>query len=176
MKEIKADARHYIDQDFWEDWARFFGGREIMQAWLVKFKRVVTKRNLDYTTRSQFYYFMELNRDITGYTIGPHTDSENKWVTTLYYLPSDMSRITQGGTSVVKSKTGKDQKVGSKREGWNDRQWTVAKKAAYVPNSVFAFAPCFTSWHAVPRVNQAFARDTIQGFISSRKQVPKKNC
>ena len=36
------------------------------------------------------HYGMELNRDRSGYQIGPHTDSELKWVTTLYYLAKDL--------------------------------------------------------------------------------------
>jgi|AntAceMinimDraft_1070359.scaffolds.fasta_scaffold28598_2 hypothetical protein len=36
-------------------------------------------------------YEVELNRDRVGYEIGPHTDSQAKWVTTLYYLAKDLA-------------------------------------------------------------------------------------
>ena len=34
-----------------------------------------------------YFYSMALGRDLKGYSIGPHTDTADKWVTTLYYLP-----------------------------------------------------------------------------------------
>lgn len=35
-----------------------------------------------------------------------------------------------------------------------------------MPNSVFAFAPCFGSWHAVPKMGgKGFVRNTIQTFL-----------
>ena len=34
-----------------------------------------------------YWYTMSLGRDLRGYNIGPHTDTADKWVTTLFYLP-----------------------------------------------------------------------------------------
>ena len=55
----------------------------------------------------------------------------------------------------------------------------MAEQARYVPNSVFAFAPCFGSWHAVPKMTGrgGFVRDTIQTFLmEATKSAPKKAC
>ena len=44
---------------------------------------------------------------------------------------------------------------------------------------MFAFAPCFGSWHAVPKVTGSggFVRDTIQTFLmEATKSAPKKDC
>ena len=57
------------------------------------------------------YAEMELNRDRAGYEIGPHTDSQGKWVTTLYYLAKDLENENTG-TCVVRSKSGRIQTVG----------------------------------------------------------------
>lgn len=176
FKKISAPYKKHVNVKFWNNWARYFGGRDMMMLWLEKFRGTVSRRKLDYNIRSQFYYFMELNRDLTGYQIGPHTDSENKWVTTLYYLPYDDSHISEGGTAVVKSKSGRVQTKGSKRASWKSSDWIVADRAPYKHNTVFAFSPCYSSWHAVPQVAHAFARDTIQGFVSSRTSVAKQKC
>jgi hypothetical protein len=55
-----------------------------------------------------------------------------------------------------------------------------------VPNAMVAFAPCFSSWHAVQELKEGVTRDTIQGFVhfaKARKQLhiresmlPKQAC
>lgn len=54
--------------------------------------------------------------------------------------------------------------------------YEVIRKAQFAPNSVVAFAPCFTSWHAVAAVKSGVARDTIQAFVSSKKKILKEEC
>ena len=67
---------------------------------------------------------------------------------------------------MVRSKRGRLQTGASDWLNWNDPDFEVAAQARYVPNSVFAFAPCFGSWHAVPKMTgKTFVRDTIQTFL-----------
>ena len=115
--------------------------------------------------------------NVAGYAIGPHTDSEAKWVTTLFYLPKTNILKGAGGTLVGKFRDGKQQKEGSKWEGFGG--YNVVKRAPFTPNSVFAFAPCYTSWHAVAplAMKGAVRRDTIQAFISTKSpKVNKERC
>ena len=60
---------------------------------------------------------MDLSRDMTGYSINPHTDTAKKLVTTLFYLPKD-SELANAGTLVVKSLDGKIVRSGSGRSNW----------------------------------------------------------
>eukprot|EP00959_Pyramimonas_sp_CCMP1952_P330977 6931062-Pyramimonas_sp.AAC.1 len=53
----------------------------------------------------------------------------------------------------------------------------VEKKVPYLPNTMLAFAPCHTSWHALrPLEVDNFKRDTIQGFVSFKQDVKKEKC
>ena len=36
----------------------------------------------------------------------------------------------------------------------------------FIPNTVFAFAPCTSSWHGVYKVTKPLQRDTLQGFVT----------
>jgi hypothetical protein len=85
----KAKAK-LLDVAFWTDFAKLFASQELTRAWLQKF--YPTLRHRDLMRRLQdmpknFFYSMALGRDLRGYSIGPHTDTADKWVTTLYYLP-----------------------------------------------------------------------------------------
>jgi hypothetical protein len=65
-------------------------GQELTLAWLHKFYPTLRNRDLMERMRNMpknYFYSMALGRDLRGYSIGPHTDTADKWVTTLYYLP-----------------------------------------------------------------------------------------
>ena len=174
------DGKGGFDAGFWQDFgAAYATDTGIRDAWLDKFAPTLAVRHANYAAvKSSIHTKMELNRDRAGYEIGPHTDSQGKWVTTLYYLAKDLEH-EKTGTCVVRSKTGRTQTEGSVWEDWRDPDFEIATQARYVPNSVFAFAPCFGSWHAVPKVTgrNGFVRDTIQTFLmEATKSAPKKEC
>ena len=129
---------------------------------------------------SEFYYELSLNRDLQGYGIKPHTDSANKWVTTLFFMPSrGRPELEKLGTSVIMSKSGKVDDGGgivnwAQPEHKKDMQ--VSKTARFIPNTLFAFPPCLSSWHAVVRFNANICRDTIQGFVMNDLRLEKRVC
>lgn len=179
-KFVRMKSSPAFDADFWGEFGRTFGNADFRDRWLALFDRTLTLRNpgwREYAAR-ELAFKMELNRDRDGYEIGPHTDSHGKWVTCLYYLPRDSSHEADGGTAVVRSKSGREQGADSTWESWKDPDFEVVRQAHYVPNSVFAFAPCLGSWHAVPKMQAAFTRDTIQTFIMSTgaKKYKKTHC
>lgn len=167
-----------LNATFWTEWSRQFGREELKQAWLEKFDVTLQARSADWRRVAKTLYMrMELNRDISGYAIGPHTDAPYKWITMLYYLPKD-SALSTAGTQVVRSTKGTTQKE-SKWMDPKDKQWETVKQAPFVPNTVMAFAICDRSWHAVPKVANKAVRDTIQTFIrgvDSNKVPPKGQC
>eukprot|EP00854_Cymbomonas_tetramitiformis_P004073 gene4073-5048_t len=63
------DAKH-INEPFWTAFARSFGSKAIQTLWLSKFQISVVKRKWTDSIRAEMYYFMELNRDLSGYAIG----------------------------------------------------------------------------------------------------------
>ena len=166
-----------FDADFWKEFGRVFSGKLFRDRWLALFDRTLTLRNpswRNYAAR-ELAFKVELNRDRDRYEIGPHTDSHGKWVTMLYYLPKDDTHESDGGTAVIRSKSRREQFGDSTWESWTDPDFEVVRRARYVPNSVFAFAPCLSSWHAVPKLQQAFVRDSIQTFIMSKQWKDKKS-
>ena len=128
------------------------------------------------TIMSNFWYTLALGRDLRGYNIGPHTDTSDKWVTTLYYLP-DSNAQTELGTAVVASKSGRTSS-GNVRGSLSSGDFYIARKAKFQKNAVFAFAACTGSWHAVQQVkgSDAIQRDTIQGFVNAPPRGGKKQC
>ena len=166
-----------FDADFWKEFGRVFSGKSFRDRWLALFDRTLTLRNpswRNYAAR-ELAFKVELNRDRDRYEIGPHTDSHGKWVTMLYYLPKDDTHESDGGTAVIRSKSRREQFGDSTWESWTDPDFEVVRRARYVPNSVFAFAPCLSSWHAVPKLQQTFVRDSIQTFIMSKQWKDKKS-
>lgn len=154
---------------FWKAFNSVFGSKDLTVAYLQKMHDTVVLRDVEFPPSWQDHLFwnMALCRDITGYEIGPHTDSRGKIVTVLYYLPKDQSAPKNAGTCVVRSKSGRTQKHGSNWASWDDPDFEVVQQAEFIPNSVFVFAACHSSWHAVPRMTQRYERNTIQAFISA---------
>jgi hypothetical protein len=52
----------------------------------------------------------------------------------------------------------------------------VERRVAYVPNTMLAFAPCHTSFHAVRPIDVEIRRDSIQGFVMFKQDVNKEKC
>jgi len=88
-----------------------------------------------------------LTRDIPGYLITPHTDTQWKGITVQLYLPSDRSTI-QLGTIF--------------HERLPDDSLPTKKQMAFVPNSGYAFAVGTDTWHSADPVGpEVSSRDSI---------------
>uniref|UniRef100_A0A6T7URF2 Fe2OG dioxygenase domain-containing protein n=1 Tax=Pyramimonas obovata TaxID=1411642 RepID=A0A6T7URF2_9CHLO len=158
---------------FWNSFAKHFGSALLKKTYMNKFNLTVSLRSPEST--KHVFWTMALSRDLPGIEVGPHTDVDNKLVTVLYYLPKDTQVTRSLGTLMLRSKNKRIQPQGSKWESWKDPDFEVVKRADFVPNSVFAFAPCHSSWHAVPKFSGRHARDTIQAFINSPDRLnPRK--
>jgi hypothetical protein len=87
----------------------------------------------------------ELLHDLPGYRLGPHTDTVDKLVTGLIYLPETAVHAKQGTVlyhSKVPDPCGKGHKLG-------DPTYKPAKTIPYVPNSGFFFVRTDWSFHGV---------------------------
>lgn len=165
-----------LDAKFWADFTNLYASPELGQQWVETLGATTAQR---YNRTGEdwnitFSYRMDLSRDLSGYGIGPHTDTDFKWVTTLYYLPSTPKHAGVG-TAILMSRSGKLQKAGTKHMNWGP-EWKINFRAPFIPNSVLAFAPCWHSWHGVPKVKEKVQRDTLQGFIVSSKRTEKFPC
>jgi len=96
-----------------------------------------------------------LTRDVTGYSIPPHTDTSWKGITVLIYLPPDDS-MQHIGTVV--------------HEQMADGSLKRAGQGKFAPNTGLAFAVGDNTWHSVDPVGPEVAtRDLIilQYFVDS---------
>lgn len=99
-----------------------------------------------------------LIRDLTGYAIGPHTDSPAKVISALFYLPEDESQI-EAGTSLYLPKDKDFKCAGGPHHKFEyfDKITTVPFK----PNSLFAFLKTDTSFHGVEKYTGEKPRDVL---------------
>mmetsp|Transcript_18879 Transcript_18879/g.41362 ORF Transcript_18879/g.41362 Transcript_18879/m.41362 type:complete len:670 (-) Transcript_18879:293-2302(-) len=190
----EAAAAVGLSRAFWEAFSRAFSTPEVAHAWLLKFQATVAPRmttaravapwdpkfntggrgSKKYATN--YFMQMDLTRDVNGYEVRPHTDSPNKLVTTLYYLPKD-NQLAATGTLVLRSDKNRVARSSSGRVKWERGGFAVVTRAKFVPNAALAFGPCDASWHAVKRMTAANAvRDSIQGFIHSSVKMRKAKC
>lgn len=166
------------DAEWWTKFAKLFGtSSELRSAWLDLFQSTLRNRDKAWRTKFRYYTRLDLTRDYGGYAIGPHADNSDKWVTMLYYLPRESSKL-KVGTCVLKNLLKRRVPSQSDVSDWsNTKSWETSFQAPFKRNVVFAFAPCFASWHAVPMTPEGFRRDTIQSFIQTvRGNAPKGKC
>mmetsp|Transcript_12897 Transcript_12897/g.24538 ORF Transcript_12897/g.24538 Transcript_12897/m.24538 type:complete len:409 (-) Transcript_12897:226-1452(-) len=170
-------------QTFWTEFTRHFAGIKIRDAWINLFRATLSKRfpNLKKSiVAEKFFYRLDMSRDGKNYFISPHTDAVAKVITILYYLPTN-SEHPELGTIAYKSKHGvKDDGRGMTwklEQGDPEDEFIPVVEGKFIPNTVFAFAPCKSSWHGVSLVTSDLQRDTPQGFVSmpmTKKEKSKK--
>ena len=153
---VSSRTKGLPDWKFWVSYTKILGGSQVAQAWVKIFYSTLKLRGIPLSTKVG--YSLDLNRDLAGYYIAPHTDSVNKLVTTLYYLPLDTNNSAVGTTMYKSLDT---------RPGASTTKFKAMKQARFLPNSVLAFAPCKSSWHGVEerKIHQGIVRDTIQAFV-----------
>ena len=111
-----------------------------------------------------------LVEDITKYSLGPHSDSSQKVITVLFYLPKDMSQVHLG-TSVYVPKDPNFVCPGGPhypREGF-----TRVATMPFKPNSMFAFVKNDRSFHGVEPVNDEGVKRWLLLYDIRMKAPPK---
>ena len=95
-----------------------------------------------------------LVKDYTKYQLGAHTDSPNKFLTFLFYLPRDET-IREIGTSLYKP-LNKDITTSFSSHYTmeeTNNNFVETKKAEFLPNSVLIFPRTNYSYHGVSSIN-----------------------
>lgn len=87
----------------------------------------------------------ELVHDFPGYYLGPHTDTPDKLVTGLFYLPKDMSACFEA-TELYLSDTPDPRGKGHK---FDDKVYRPAAKSSFTPNTALFFLRTDSSFHGV---------------------------
>merc|ERR1712159_486185 len=166
---------------FWSELSKVtLGSDDVRDAYVRKFRTTIESRfktKVETVLKTiQLNHRLDLTRDFPGYSIPPHTDTNDKAVTILYYLAKKegKSKTSMGTRTYVSKKNESDAwKDGIASAANNFKGFTEVESAPFVPNVVFAFAPCWSSWHGVKSIGNS-ERDTIQGFITIEQLANKK--
>ena len=99
-----------------------------------------------------------LIRDFSGYAIGPHTDSQKKIMSALFYLPKDDS-MKEFGTSIYTPKQEGFTCSGVRHYPFAD--FDTVSTMPFMPNSLFAFPKSNKSFHGVEKFIGEGVRDIL---------------
>jgi hypothetical protein len=142
-------TRHLPDakREVWDLVGRGLCSGEVQAAFMRRLAPGLERRfGPDYTDVGM-YPIPVLTRDVPGYRITPHTDTQWKGMTIQLYLPRDAS-ATHIGT------------IFHGRQA--DGTLTRATQMRFAPNSGYAFAVGDNTWHSADPVgNEVTSRDSI---------------
>ncbi len=133
---------------FWQEFASWLLAGSLMNLLLTKFRPFVDQR-FKGSPGVEFYNESLLVQDITKYALGPHSDSQRKVITLLFYLPQDMSQ-SHLGTSIYIPKDPAVRYVSGQHYRFD--QFRRMAKMPFNPNSLFAFVKTDNSFHGVEPV------------------------
>ena len=151
------------DQEVFSNIVNSFFSSDFFNSVFSKFKSTIDNRIKDFSEEEiklfgknnfNFKGRIALVKDYTKYQLGAHTDSPNKFLTFLFYLPRDEA-IREIGTSLYKP-LNKDIITSfsshyTMEETKNN--FVETKKAKFVPNSVLIFPRTNYSYHGVSSIN-----------------------
>lgn len=167
------------EPSFWGHLSRALGSDEVKNAYVRKFGATMETRfggvKVERVLQNvRLNHRLDLTRDTSGFSIPPHTDTNEKAVSILYYLAFPETSNTSVGTRIYASKNKRDdgsrypRSTSTPSKNFND--FEEVESIPFVPNVVFAFAPCWSSWHGVENIGNG-ERDTIQGFVTIEELV-----
>jgi len=156
---------------FWQTFPAIMNNEGVRNNLLKKFQGPLLLRapRFEFLIKPQTFSRQLLSIDGSSYAIRPHTDTVDKLVTILIYLPEDRETFHQLGTLLLQRKNlAHNLNIsGKQRAEWED--FNVVKQAPFEPNVALAFSACDESWHAVKEVEKMkTARISLQTFIMKK--------
>ena len=145
-------------RSFWITLSSKLLARTFMEQLVEPFVRDIEMRFVEKTSLSMWPNAY-LCRDWPGYSLGPHTDSNQKVVSLIFYLPEN-STSPELGTSLYIPRNPDFKCEGGPHYKFAD--FTKVKTLQYVPNTVFGFVKSTKSFHGVePLCVQNHSRDVL---------------
>lgn len=163
----KLDERH---RAFWFSFGDWFLSRRFMNTIIGKFERHVHQRFGDEMYENGYSVDALIVRDLTNYSIGPHTDAPHRLLSMLFYCPDD-DRRAHLGTSIYVPR-----EPGFRCEGgphYPHDRFTCVRTMGYRRNTLFAFIKNDYSFHGVGRIDDKdVQRDVLLYDIRVERQTP----
>ncbi len=136
--------------DFWLELAGWLLGGSFLEALLHKFQPQLDLRFA--AAKPRIYREAMLVDDRSSYSLGPHSDSPNKVLTLLFYLPADASR-PHLGTSIYVPRDRDFRCPGGPH--YSREIFERVTTMPYLPNTLFAFFKTDSSFHGVEPIREA---------------------
>jgi len=145
---------------FWSEFGSWFLDERFLTSMIDKFEPYVRQRfGDDFHLRCSFAVDSLIVRDLTNYSIGPHTDAPHRLLSLLFYCPDDASR-SHLGTSIYVPRDPAFRCKGGPH--YPHSKFLRVKTMEYRPNSLFAFIKNDRSFHGVePIADEDVQRDVL---------------
>jgi len=160
---------------FWHEFASWFLERRFLTAVIDKFERPIKQRLGDDIYQCGYEVDSLIVRDLSKYSIGPHTDAPHRLLSMLFYCPDDEQR-KHLGTSIYVPRNADFRCKGGPH--YPHHLFKKVRTMEYKPNSVFAFIKNDHSFHGVEAITDAeVQRDVLLYDIrvtQPEKQQPRR--
>jgi hypothetical protein len=140
---------------FWTEFAEWFLTLRFLTAMIDRFEPYVKVRFGDDIYRSEFAADSLLVRDLTNFSIGPHTDAPHRLLSMLFYCP-DNDELKHLGTSIYVPCDPDFRCAGGPH--YPHAKFRKVMTMEYRPNSLFAFIKNDHSFHGVEPINDENVR------------------
>ena len=158
LTDDKLLSLNASQRDFWEELRTSFTSSAFLKAALTKFQGTVGPRLKNYRG-SDIDLDLRIMEDQTQYTLGPHTDSNQKLLTLLIYVPNDRT-LAKFGTSLYKPRNSRQRFNHSEHHARTD--FELVSTVPFIPNSALVFARTDQSFHGVePFIAPSMTRKLI---------------
>jgi hypothetical protein len=138
-------------QIFWQTFLSKFSGEEFAKPLFQLFPRTLAPRFQTVNPAPRVVNTVELVRDHTNYTLGPHTDHPQKILSLLFYLSKDESQ-QEMGTSLFVPRDPHFHDPSGHHHSFD--QFSLVATMPFKPNALFGFVRTNNSWHGVLPINQ----------------------
>lgn len=146
-------------REFWLEFGDWFLNKRFMTAVIDKFEPHVRARFGDAMYRNYYGAESLVVRDMTNYSIGPHTDAPHRLLSMLFYCPDDDSRAHLG-TSIYAPNDPDFRCAGGPHYPHN--RFHRIRTMDFRRNTLFAFIKNDHSFHGVePIGSQPVGRDVL---------------
>jgi hypothetical protein len=146
FKPSEIDKLSEDRRPFWNELASWLITQRFLTAVIDKFEPYVKERFGDELYKCDFENDSLIVRDLTNYSIGPHTDSPSRLLSMLFYCPQDEIHKHLGTSIYVPRDPGFRCKGGPH---YPHQLFHKVQTMEYKPNSLFAFAKSDRSFHGV---------------------------
>ncbi|MBD1147936.1 hypothetical protein IDH28_03790 [Pelagibacterales bacterium SAG-MED31] len=126
-----------------------------------EFKESISKRIREFsedekkmfgTSNFKFRIASSLVKDVTKYKLGVHTDTPSKFLTFLFYIPTD-NNLKDLGTALYEPKDKEFHKNNEVKGHYPVDDFNLVKKVEFLPNTLFIFPRTNISFHGVQTIN-----------------------